>query len=191
MIREIFLDLDDVCNTLAVWILYKRGCYPSPTDYTSFPRECGYNVVTAANRLGSLQYTIPSFWDSIPRQWWAAAPESEVFPWILNACEVAVGRENVCVATRPTDDPDCLAGKLEWIHDHMPLWMHHQYAVTPQKHRFGHPHALLIDDSPANIDAFVGRGGCGLLVPRPWNAAWGEEPRKYLEENLQKVLQNR
>jgi len=89
-----------------------------------------------------------------------------------------------------TIDPECLAGKLEWIHCHMPSWMHRQYAITPEKHRFGHPGALLIDDSPSNVDAFVARGGRGLLVPRPWNAVWGRDPRKYLQENLENLLQN-
>ncbi len=33
MIRRIFLDLDDTCNTLAMHVLEKVGCPVSPTDY--------------------------------------------------------------------------------------------------------------------------------------------------------------
>jgi hypothetical protein len=184
MIQRIFIDLDDVCNTLAVWILYRRGCITSPTDYSLFPVECGYDVVTAANQLGGLQYTIPSFWGSIPREWWATVPESEIFPWILERCSLLIGRENICIATSPTKDPDCLAGKLEWIHKHCPHWIQRQYAITPRKYLFARDDALLIDDNPHNINVFCRNGGIGLLVPRPWNNFRDLDPRTYVENGL-------
>ena len=62
MIRRIFLDLDDVCNTLAMYALHTRGIKISPTDYAEYPVECGYDVVAVANMLGAQQFTIPDFW---------------------------------------------------------------------------------------------------------------------------------
>ena len=51
MIRRIFLDLDDACNTLAMHVLASVGCKVEPTNYQQYPREYGYDVVAAANYL--------------------------------------------------------------------------------------------------------------------------------------------
>ena len=83
----------------------------------------------------------------------------------------------------PTKDPECLAGKLEWIHNHFPAWMHRQFAITPRKHLFARPDSLLIDDYGENVERFKAHGGHAITVPRPWNDHWAADPRKYLEEN--------
>ena len=182
---RIFLDQDDVCNTFTMYALHQLGCKVSATDYAAYPRHVGYDIV-AANWLGGQQYTVPDFWNSIGREVWATVPESEVFPRLLEKAARLVGRENVCIATSPTKDPDCLAGKLEWIHRHFPAWMHRQYVLTPRKHFLARPGAVLIDDNEENIRQFEAHGGSGVLMPRPWNSAWGREPLVYLEENLRR-----
>ena len=140
MIRRIFLDLDDVCNTLAPFVLHSVGCDIGPTDYAHYPRKFGYAISDVANHLlGEPRYTPATLWASIPRAIWVKVPESPFFSWLLEACAEAVGRENVCIATSPTKCPESLAGKLEWIHDHFPEWMHRQYAITPRKHLFARP----------------------------------------------------
>lgn len=185
MIRRIFIDLDDVCNTFTMYTLYSVGCPVSSTDYGDYPAECGYDIVAAANQLlGRPQFTVPAFWDAIPRGIWATVPPSLLFPWLVHAAEEIVGRENVCIATSPTKDPECLAGKLEWIHRHMPQWMWRQYAITPRKYLLARPDSLLIDDHPGNIDQFEAHGGRGVLVPRPWNSAYGNDPLQYVREQL-------
>jgi 5'(3')-deoxyribonucleotidase len=108
----------------------------------------------------------------------------------LEACAKAVGRENVCIATSPTKCPESLAGKLEWIHDHFPEWMHRQYAITPRKHLFARPDSLLIDDYSENVERFKAHSGHAILVPRPWNDNWGSDPRNYLEEKLEGLSKN-
>jgi hypothetical protein len=68
MIRRIFLDLDDVCNTLAPFVLHSVGCDIGPSDYARYPREHGFNISEAANAmLGEFRYTPASFWASMPR----------------------------------------------------------------------------------------------------------------------------
>ena len=137
MIRRIFLDLDDVCNTLAPFVLHSVGCDIGPRDYARYPREHGVNIADAANAmLSDSRYTPATFWASMPRSIWVKVPESDFFPWLLEECAKAVGRENVCIATSPTKCPESLAGELEWIHDHFPEWMHRQFAITPRKHLF-------------------------------------------------------
>ena len=185
MIRRIFLDLDDVCNTLAPFVLHSVGCDVAPTDYTHYPRQFGYALSDVANHLlGEPRYTSATLWASIPRAVWVKVPESPFFPWLLEACAEAVGRENVCIATSPTKCPESLAGKLEWIHDHFPEWMHRQYAITPRKHLFARADSLLIDDYGENVARFEAHGGRAILVPRPWNDNWASDPRNYLEEKL-------
>jgi len=185
MIRRIFLDLDDVCNTLAPFVLHSVGCDIGPTDYASYPREHGFNIADAANALlGEPRHTPEAFWASMPRSIWVEVPESPLFPWLLEACAAVVGRENVCIATSPTRCPESLAGKLEWIHQHFPDWMHRQYAITPCKHLLARPDSLLIDDYDENTRRFEAHGGRAILVPRPWNDCWSLDPRVYLEEKL-------
>ena len=190
MIRRIFLDLDDVCNTLAPFVLHSVGCNIGPSDYARYPRAHGFNISDAANEmLGEPRYTQATLWASIPRTVWVRVPESDFFPWLLDACARAVGRENVCIATSPTKDPDCLAGKLEWIHNHFPSWMHRQFAITPRKHLFARHDSLLIDDFGENVERFKAHGGHAITVPRPWNDHWAADPRDFLEEKLAATLQ--
>jgi len=188
MIHRIFLDLDDVCNTLAMYMLHIRGIDISPTDYAEFPVECGYDVTMAANMLGVQQFTPLDFWSSVTAKQWASIPESEIFPWILDTCERLVGRKNIFLATAsievPTGAPDYMVGKLEWIHRHFPRWMAQQYVITPHKYLLARPDALLIDDNPAHIRAFIREGGQGLLVPRPWNVYAGYDAKTHLERYL-------
>ena len=186
MIRRIFLDLDDVCNTLGMHVLHEVGCKVSSDDYNEYPIQLGYGVHLAANYLlGYARYETPAaFWSIIDRKVWAECPTSEIFPWILLRAARLVGRENVCIATSPTKCPESLAGKLDWIHRVMPSWMHRQYAVTPRKHLFARPDSLLIDDTEANLDRFQEEGGQGILVPRPWNKRWGQDPFEAVDEQL-------
>lgn len=171
MIRRILLDIDDVCNQCTKYALQWVGC---PMDYDRFletyPPEFGYNIVDVANKLlGYKRFDVPSFWNMIPRVFWATCPVSPEYGWLLDQCVNLVGPENVCFLTGPTKDPDCLAGKLEWISRNSPEFMHRQYLIGPRKQFCAHPEALLIDDSDANVEAFRSWGGNALLVPRPWN----------------------
>ena len=74
---------------------------------------------------------------------------------------------------------------MEWIHAHFPSWMHRQYAITPRKHLFARPDALLIDDVEENILDFEAGGGHGVLVPRPWNRLWAVDPFDAVEQQLE------
>ena len=190
MIQRIYLDLDDVLNTLGPYVLHTVGCSIGPSEYEQYPKQFGWAIHKAANwMLGKNRYTAASFWSSIPRAVWAKCPKSDFFQWLLDTCETAVGRENLCIATSPTKDPESLAGKLEWIHDHCPEWLHRQFAITPRKWLFARPDSLLIDDRDKNVYYWRRHGGPAIMVPRPWNNLRGHNPRQYLEENLAYTLQ--
>lgn len=171
MISRILLDIDDVCNKMTIPMLQFMGC--DINGYSQFPSHVGYDIVGAANHLvGEERWTPRTFWESIPRHIWSDAPLSDEFPQLIEHCERLVGRENICLLTSPTLDPECLAGKLEWIHKHMPPWLHRQFLVGPVKHFCARPDALLVDDADKNVRKFKEHGGQAFLVPRPWNSAW-------------------
>lgn len=172
MIRRILLDIDDVCNQCTKYAMQWLNV---PMDYDNFeqvyPTQFGYDIVAAANYLiGYRRFDVPSFWNMIPRTFWATCPVSLEFEQLLELCVSVVGHQNICFLTGPTKDPDCLAGKLEWIAKFTPPFMHRQYLIGPRKHFCAHPEALLIDDSDVNVWTFRCGGGNAILVPRNWNS---------------------
>jgi hypothetical protein len=176
VIKRIVLDLDDVCNTFTMYVLSRLGCDVGPFDYHCFPSDCGYDILTAYHRLkGESQPHLSKseFWNSLTREVWATAPQSRELSWLLGMVEFFVGKPNVCLLTSPTIDPECLAGKLEWIHANLPDFLHRQYLVGPPKHFCARPDTLLIDDNDKNCAAFREAGGHAILVPRPWNSRSG------------------
>jgi 5'(3')-deoxyribonucleotidase len=174
-IKRILLDLDDVLNQLTMYTLQHVGCDVDPMENNHFPWEVGYDVVGACNLLHPVKndWTVPEYWEAITRDVWATAPASPECDWLLQTCVELVGEDEVFIVTSPTKDPDCLAGKLEWIHRQLPSYMHRQYAITPRKYIAADSETLLIDDSYANIKAFSEHGGQTLLVPKPWNPLHG------------------
>jgi hypothetical protein len=193
VIRRILLDIDDVCNRCSEYALKWVGC---PFDYTNFyqkyPTKYGYDIVSAANDiLGYERFDVKSFWNMIPRVFWATCPVSNEFPWLLQLCVDLVGQDNVCFLTGPTKDPDCLAGKLEWISRVAPEFMHRQYLIGPRKQFCAHPEALIVDDSDANIDKFREWGGTGILVPRPWNTLHGVDTKQHLIDEFGKLFEEK
>lgn len=170
MIRRILLDLDDVLNRFTLTALKHVGC-PIDTDrYDLYPTEVGYEIIQAANTLvGWEKFGLSDFWNSIPRRLWATVEPSQEMHLLIRMCEELVGRDNIAILTSPTIDPECLAGKGEWVRDHLPKWLHRQVLIGPCKHFCAHPEALLIDDADKNVDKFRAWGGNAILVPRPWN----------------------
>ncbi len=180
-ITKIFLDMDDVLNEFTMSTLRELGC-----DIETYDPTWGWDIVKAANATNSSRsFTIQGFWDSLDRKHWATRPKSEMCDQLIEKSASLVGQENVCVLSSPTLDPDCLAGKLEWIHDNLPSWMHRQYLIGPRKYFCAAPNALLVDDCDKNVDDFRAAGGQALLVPKPWNskswsASWPHRTEGYV-----------
>lgn len=169
-LKRIFVDLDDVLNQFTLHALQSVGCPVGPFDYHLFNPKWGFDIVAAANGLlPDRVFTPESFWGSIGKDVWVSAPISPYAEDLLHACELFVGRENVIILSCPTKDPECMSGKLEWIHANMPAWIHRQFLIGPCKDACGKYSSLLIDDNSANVHGFICEAGAGVLVPRPWN----------------------
>lgn len=181
-IKTIFLDQDDVLNQFTMQALAHVGCYVNTESFDDFNPEWGFDIIKAANALHLCRkFTLASFWKCFSRNDWRDLPKSAEFEFLLQQSEALVGRENICILTFPILDPDCAAGKIEWIYNHCPKWLHRQYLIGPPKHFCARPDALLIDDSDANVTAFRAHGGQTILMPRPWNSLHGVNAAKRLK----------
>lgn len=184
-IKRILLDLDDVCNQLTLACLDFVGC--NVKEQSDIPPCFGYDIISQCNYLHPTKkdWTTEEFWNSIPREIWAKAPKSKEFKQFFPMCVDAVGQENVFIATSPTKDPDSLAGKLEWIHDNLPAYMHRQYLITPRKWLCANEETLLIDDNDFNVKMFHQGKGKAIIFPRPWNSLSGVDVMKHVKKKFE------
>lgn len=185
MITRILLDLDDVLNYCTMAALKYVGCPVEATDLHLFKPEWGWSIVHAANKLHpNRTFTEASFWQSIGKDFWANAPKSNECDWLIRECTRRVGASNVCILTAPTLDPQCAAGKMEWIRRNLPEELQRQFLIGPQKHFCARWSSLLIDDSDNNVGKFRANGGRAILVPRPWNSLNGYDPHVMINHSM-------
>lgn len=189
MINQVYLDIDDTLNSFTMRCLRFFGCGIGDFDYDCYPRECRYDIVCACETLGGGKFNLKEFWNAVPRRIWYTCPKSEVFDLLLEKAQQLAPRDKIFLLTAPTKDPECLAGKLDWIVDNLPEWLHRQYFITPRKSELAREGRLLIDDSDKNINAWFDAGGTGILVPRPWNSLSCIDTRSYLEKQLETLCE--
>lgn len=186
-INKIFIDVDDVLNKFTMYALHSVGCRcVSEFDFSDsvYSPIWGYDIVRAANNMlvgTSVRYTHKTFWDNVSREVWSTTPYSDDFQSILRHCRILVGKSKVALLTKPIDDPECWAGKCEWIRSRCPPWLRKRYFLGQPKSFLAAPSALLIDDSDKNYDNWIGAGGQAILVPRPWNRLHGYCSIEYVE----------
>lgn len=188
MIHTVFLDLDDTLNSFTLHVLRRTfGIDVSDFDYDRFPHQVGYEIREAYHLMKPDYYPsfeLAQFWDAVKREVWATLPKSLEFNQIIQSAQALAPQDRIYILTGPTKDPDCLAGKLEWIHRVMPPWLHRQYFIGPRKQVIAKPEYLLIDDSDAQVNAWREAGGQAILVPRPWNSLHGLDTSSYLRQEF-------
>lgn len=110
-------------------------------------------------------------WETFDNEYfWANLDWTADGKQILAIVEDFFGPENVCIATTPTRNPRCAAGKVRWIQRCIPAYSR-RFFIGPPKYFAAAPTNILIDDSDSNINLFRQHAGLGILVPRPWNTA--------------------
>jgi hypothetical protein len=175
---QILLDLDDCLNTFTTSAL-THFCNKLVTE-TNYPNKGSFDICEAASRILGRSVSKPEFWDSFDREFWATVPKSAEFDMILEFAE-SFGRENVCILTATRPCGDCFAGKVDWICDNLPTWLHDQYLMGAPKYLCARDDRLLIDDSDKNIQSFREYGGKAILVPRAWNVLHDLNTKEHLE----------
>ena len=187
-ISHIFIDIDGVLNRFVTYILMRLGCNIEDDDRI-FKPEWGWDIYKAYVYYHKQPLTENEFWDHITREMWATVPlTSEAWP-IINLAVELVGEKNVCLLSAPPRGADQLAGKLEWIQNNMPKWLHRQYLFGPKKHYCARPDHLLIDDADHNCRDFVAVGGLAILVPRPWNKNHELPTLEFVTTKLDQLIQ--
>lgn len=185
MIKRILLDMDDVLNQFSMPILTEL--VGKKLDYDDYPEHLGYDIVGAYRYFtGDNQTSTEGVWWMMPTWVWYEAPISPQFATLINKSRDAVGSKNVFVCTAPTLNPECAKGKMNWIQNYLPRFLHRNFFITPNKAELADAQTLLIDDSEKNTDAFIQAGGHAWLMPRPWNRCHGFDPTqtiKYLFRN--------
>jgi hypothetical protein len=165
-VEHIYLDIDGVLNKMPEAALNKIF----ETNSITYPNTGDYDIVRVCNKLLPTPITSEEFWANLDRAFWANIPQTAECSWLPELCSQMVGRKHVFLLSAPVDSPDCLAGKLEWVHKNLPPWLHRQFIFTSHKWVCASPSALLIDDYDKNIQMFKAYGGQTILVPRPWNS---------------------
>ncbi len=165
MIRKIAIDLDGVlgrfmehaCN--AHGIPYRPDLYPAGV----------YDTAKLIEVSGLTRMTQQAFWDRFDFEFWDTMPWTEDGKMILDMAFKKVGRQNVCIATSPSLNPQSAAGKMSWIQREVPE-LKRQYFIGSAKYFLANPEMALMDDYDRNIGEFIAHGGVGITVPRIWNS---------------------
>lgn len=172
---EIYLDVDDVLSEFVPYVLHALGADISPFDYTAYPAVFGWDLIGAANALmPGRNFTKQSFWDSVTHDMWATVPKAPMADDLIAMCADVVGKDNVRIVTAMMpENRHCVTGKLDWIVNNLPSWLHDKIhlctgTIKQDNSRAGR---LLIDDAEHNIDLWAAAGGETLCWPRPWNRA--------------------
>lgn len=188
--KIIFLDVDDVLNRFTMSALEFLGCPVFADDESTYNPAWGYDLQLAAKKLlpGST-ISKKHFWSRFPRNFWASISLSAECDSLLTTCVELVGRENVCLLTKPSGSGDCAAGKVDWINSCMPVWIRNQYLIGEPKHFCASKRSLLIDDNPWNTSKFAHAGGRAILVPRPWNPLHGVDSLDFIRKRLTEIFQ--
>jgi 5'(3')-deoxyribonucleotidase len=193
MINRIFLDLDDVLNSLTMDILHEVfECVPD-TGFEHFPVHLGYDIIGAVAYLrGEEPMDAMDFWEQVPPEVWSEAPKSLECNWLVDMAAELVGREEVYIATATGRgiSPLKIAGKVDWIRGNLPPWLHEQYFIASQKWQLGRPGHILIDDSATNCANWSLEGGEYILVPRPWNPlhTLTDDAHSYVQTQIDHLL---
>lgn len=170
--RRLILDMDGVLADFARGALDLHGCEHVPTsDVNAYGmhRFCGVDEA--------------EFWENITD---AASHFWETLPTHLGARQlltIASLRKGSIIATSCGRGGEytrgAIIGKTLWLArfdaNDLPLFTGRDKTV------FAGPGAVLVDDLPANIDAFIASGGDALLVDRPWNRDRADLPRVDLD----------
>jgi 5'(3')-deoxyribonucleotidase len=76
--------------------------------------------------------------------------------------------DEVVICTAPSNDPECLEAKLEWLNVNFGIGIGDVF-IGRKKYLLAKPNHTLIDDNIDNCKAFVEHGGQAQLFTQPWN----------------------
>lgn len=160
-----FLDMDGV---LVDFIRGACQIHGLPYD-DSYPYERGEWDACRKTLMANAGLGEAEFWQPCDRAFWANLDWCKDGLQILDICEQAFGKNYICLLTTPCQTEGCVAGKRDWINQHIPAYSK-RILFGESKHLCAHTEAVLVDDREDSIWKFVQAGGWAVTVPRPWNS---------------------
>ena len=144
-----------------------------------------------------IQAPLDQFWSPITEQGEDFWVNLEPLPW-ANTLITFIGdlcycgllkHKNWHVVTAPSKCPSSYSGKVKWLKNFFGSEFD-RFCITPHKHIFAKPDAILIDDREENITAFEKNGGIGVLFPSRGNLLHlcADNPIPHVLGQLQQIL---
>jgi 5'(3')-deoxyribonucleotidase len=154
---RIYLDLDGVlCDFVSA-------------AYRAHGREY-HGEVLGWNFFEAWGMSATQFWngiDAIGEPFWSGLSP---YPWAGELHRlVAKYDPEYRVATSPSEHPSSAAGKVSWIHEHLPGVTGKRRHLTSSKAELAKAGRVLIDDSKANCAEWCAAGGRAILFPASHN----------------------
>ena len=113
--------------------------------------------------------------------------EMSVLPWAKHLYEELKKRGDVVFLTAPSRNPECVKGKLEWLHKFTGDRSFEDYVFTRRKELLAASERVLIDDHDENCDKFTQCGGRSFVFPARWQGLTDDEIREGVTELLTKL----
>lgn len=180
MSKIVFFDLDGVLVDFQVGAAIHHGA-----DVAAY-RASNLDI------LDFLRISKADFFNPLDEDFWAGLDWTEDGKLILGLVEGYVPPENICVLSSAIETPGCYDGKKRWIRRHMPAYRD-RFLIGPSKYFCAHPGSILLDDRDKVVNEFVSPpnglpGGCGIVVPRPWNSAAGLDALAVVAEAMERFV---
>lgn len=122
------------------------------------------------------------FWSKINAggsEFWANMTE---LPWARQLYDDLCRSADVVFLSKPSYDPNCVKGKLEWLQRFTGDRGFENYIFTSRKELLAGKRRYLIDDRSENCQAFADAGGIAFQFPAYWAGKGMVEIFKAVEE---------
>lgn len=126
-------------------------------------------------------------WGMSPEEFWSKCRgydfwrNIQPYEWAQSVIDLIRAKDlTFTILTAPSNDSECVQAKLDWLDHHFSIPIA-DVMVGQKKHLLANPEAILIDDSRANVDAFIRSGGKAALFLQPWNSSRFLSFRKNME----------
>lgn len=144
-----------------------------------------WDLVAPLGKTIDTPLTKSDFWIALENrpQFWAGLEEMSWLDSLLN-----LAGEDFHIVSAPGGCASSYRGKIQWLKRRFGNRFD-RFAITPYKHLFARPDALLIDDKDENVETFVRAGGHGIIFPTYHNSkhAHRDTPLAYVSEQLDRI----
>jgi len=133
--------------------------------------------------VDELDMTIPELDAKLGKDFWEHLPWLPTGRAVLSTVEKYFGRDNICLFSFPSYNPEGATGKILWIRKNLPDYTN-RFLLGTLKYFCANSNAILIDDKEKNVREFKQNGGLAIQVPTQGNELKDCDVLDYLNERL-------